>query len=234
VWADNDLLARFVRVLMKASEKGAAHTGDVLTLHFNELPMCMGVTRIAPARRALGALCVSLAWHVVVNDLTRTVQITIRNFAKKQNLAPRLPVVISEETPRLRRLPVPVPTPHSKEQDKKASPSFPELAESSASGNGLDADVKAILEGTKNFACLAKPELSDFWQAAEKAYFGDQSPITLEGELEKADAWIFANPRRRPTEKGMRAFVRNWLERAVEKARKAVQVNGKTQGFRRY
>lgn len=91
IWQDNDFLARLVRLLMAASEKGAAHTSDVLTLRYNELPDCMGVTRTGPARDRLVTVCCQLGWQLLDNPKARTVQVTIRNFAKKQGLTPHGP-----------------------------------------------------------------------------------------------------------------------------------------------
>lgn len=111
IWQDNDLLARWLRVMMAASEKGAAHTGDRLELRYNELPDCMGVTRVRHARDVLLTLCCHLGWPLRWQDGGRTVQITIRNFAKKQNIAPRQNGVAPRDPARS-----PLPTPHSPEK----------------------------------------------------------------------------------------------------------------------
>lgn len=124
VWADNDLLALWLRILMRASERGAAHTGDCLTLSRAQVRELAGgppdwrtvVSRWERLRKHLG-------WNTSdLRDTTRTEYVVhVRNFAKKQNLTPHGGGVS------LRNSAVsPLPTPHtSSERDKSLSAATP-------------------------------------------------------------------------------------------------------------
>ena len=98
-----------------ASVYGAAHTDDWLTLSAGDIVGLAGRKRYADSELAFRKLCASVEYET--RYVGASIEIKVRNFAKKQNLTPRSPVVSAEETTRLRRLPVPVPTPHSKEED---------------------------------------------------------------------------------------------------------------------
>lgn len=55
---------------------------------------------------------------------------------------------------------------------------------------------------------------------ADAGVWQSQYPgVDAEAELHKAHAWLDANPRRKKTPRGMRAFVVNWLSRAQDRAR---------------
>ena len=75
------------------------------------------------------------------------------------------------------------------------------------------------LGATQHLRTLADQKHAGFWRAQEAAY--DQYPwLYFEEELRKADAWIAANPTRKPTDRGLTRFMRSWLERAVDRGRR--------------
>jgi len=59
----------------------------------------------------------------------------------------------------------------------------------------------------------------EWWDQVSVAVNGIDEAL-LEREFAKMAAWISENPNRKPTAKGIRKFVRGWLERAYEKERK--------------
>lgn len=66
------------------------------------------------------------------------------------------------------------------------------------------------------FASLANGE-AEFWQAMTLAY-DPYTWLKWDEEVQKAAAWITANPERRP--RALKRFIRNWFERAVEHRRR--------------
>jgi len=86
-------------------------------------------------------------------------------------------------------------------------------------GNGVDPDVRTWLLATKHLGLLAEDRHADLWATLEKAY--DQYEwLFFETEIAKADAWLAANPGKRPTPRGLPAFIRHWLDKAVEIGRR--------------
>lgn len=78
-------------------------------------------------------------------------------------------------------------------------------------------DLKATLSGTKHFGELANDKHGAWWDAAIKMY--DPYPaFYFDEEIQKADVWILANPRRRPRD--LRKFLTNWFSRALEGIRR--------------
>ena len=86
-----------------------------------------------------------------------------------------------------------------------------------------DPEIVEICHASVYFKALGDDRYGEFWQTAERAYFADPSPVVLQTELDKADAWLAANPSKRPTERGLSRFFRNWLERSVEIERRKVE-----------
>jgi len=79
--------------------------------------------------------------------------------------------------------------------------------------------LAAWLAETRHLQPLGNGRCAGLWQTLERAY--DQYPwLFFEDEIRKADAWLEANPSRRPTPKGLGRFMRSWLERAVEMGRR--------------
>ncbi len=93
-----------------------------------------------------------------------------------------------------------------KQKDKDPSP---ELAP----------NIRAWLDRSQHLQCLSNGKHGAYWKALEVAYDGYEW-LYFEEEIKKADAWMAANPKRKPTERGMPRFFRSWLERAVERGRK--------------
>jgi len=86
--------------------------------------------------------------------------------------------------------------------------------------------ITSWLDSTKHLKTLSNGKHADLWTTLEKAY--DQYEwLYFQDEINKADAWIEANPNRKPTQKGLARFMRNWFERAVEMGRKR---HGQAQG----
>lgn len=86
-------------------------------------------------------------------------------------------------------------------------------------GNGIDPDLRTWLLATKHLGPLADDRHADLWATLEKAY--DQYPwLFFEEEIAKADAWVAAHPAKRPTPRGLPAFMRHWLDKAVEIGRR--------------
>jgi len=83
----------------------------------------------------------------------------------------------------------------------------------------LDTNIRGWLDQTQNLQSLSNGKHGKYWKALEAAY-DDYSWLYFEEEIKKADAWIAANPKRKPTERGLPRFFRSWLERAVERGRK--------------
>jgi hypothetical protein len=83
----------------------------------------------------------------------------------------------------------------------------------------VEPKLRGWIASTKNLLPLAEDQHADLWVTLEKAY--DAYPwLYFEQEIRKADAWIEAHPRRRPTERGLPAFMRNWFEKAVQIGRR--------------
>lgn len=55
--------------------------------------------------------------------------------------------------------------------------------------------------------------------------------LDVRGELYKADAWIDANPTRKKTARGMKAFLVNWLNRATRDPRRVPVKVGQVGGW---
>ncbi len=83
----------------------------------------------------------------------------------------------------------------------------------------IDPKISLWLQKTRHLGSLSDDRNVDLWSGLERAY--DSYPwLYFEEEINKADAWISANPGRAPTPKGLPRFMRNWLERAVEIGRR--------------
>lgn len=77
-----------------------------------------------------------------------------------------------------------------------------------------------LLALVKKQGFVANGLLEDYgwWEDVAKTVGGIE-PDFIQPEFARMDAWLIENPQRRPTVKGMRRFVRGWLERAKEKRR---------------
>lgn len=83
----------------------------------------------------------------------------------------------------------------------------------------LPPSLQGWLERTQHLKSLSNGRHAIFWQTLVDAY-DSYSFLYFEDEIKRCDAWLSANPNRRPTEKGLPRFMRNWMERAVERGRK--------------
>jgi len=83
----------------------------------------------------------------------------------------------------------------------------------------IDPVLQSCLQGTQSLKTLANGKHGPYWDALIEAY-DHYEWLFFEVEIKKADAWIAANPNRKPTDKGLPRFFRSWIERAVEKGRK--------------
>lgn len=251
LWRDPEQRGMLVELWRLASLYGAAHTDNWLSLAPGDIVSITGRTQYAHASRALRTLCARMEY--AIRERGACVEIHVRKFAEKQGL-----LRASTRSKRRNLGATPLPTPHtthpavveidpSKKKDSKGIVDGAELelrdsavAELSAdaepepfNGCRLDPVIKKLCEGTKNFRSLAADRYVDFWKTTEAAFFGEQSPVILSVELQRADSWLEANPQRRPTVRGLPRFMRNWLERAVEIERRKV-VTLRAQGQKRY
>jgi len=83
----------------------------------------------------------------------------------------------------------------------------------------IDLHISECLKSTQHMQSLANGNHGKFWKALEAAY-DHYEWLYFEDEIRKADAWLVSKPKRRPTERGLPAFFRSWLERAIERGRK--------------
>lgn len=140
VYADNDLLAAWTRIMLTASERGAAHTGDWITLSPADVERTSGRRRADVARTLLERLANVLGWSVERRG--DVLAINVRNFARKQGLATR----DARSEARITRA-SPLPTPHTTHHTYSDAPSGAESRSPSETKNGED-------EG---------PSFVDFW-----------------------------------------------------------------------
>jgi hypothetical protein len=99
VYADNDLLAMWLRIGIAASERGAAHTGDVLYFSIYDLLRFAGLREGEPERSfkasssvgrdRLQRLSSLLGWLVDPPSRGHPGRLTFRNLAKKQGITTR-------------------------------------------------------------------------------------------------------------------------------------------------
>lgn len=79
-------------------------------------------------------------------------------------------------------------------------------------------DLKGWLQETSYLRCLAHDRYGAWWNATVKAF--DVYPfIFFDEEIRKAEAWLHANPRKRPR-KDFQRFFTHWLNVAVEAGRR--------------
>ncbi len=84
------------------------------------------------------------------------------------------------------------------------------------SSNSLPPWFCRVLEKSPVFSPLAHGD-AVFWKAMSEAY-DPYTWLKWDEQIQKADAWIAANPQRRP--RALKRFIRNWFERAVDRGRK--------------
>lgn len=89
VFADNHLLAAWVRILVLARDRGIAETDDWLELSPADRERVSGRRRADVAATFLERLADSLRWNVERSG--NVWRIKVRNFAKKQGITPRKP-----------------------------------------------------------------------------------------------------------------------------------------------
>jgi hypothetical protein len=77
-----------------------------------------------------------------------------------------------------------------------------------------------LLQKTPCFESAREDYLSEYawWEDVARAV-GNLPQEFIEMEFAKMSAWFRENPQRKPTAKGMRRFIRNWLEKAKEDQR---------------
>lgn len=113
-------------------------------------------------------------------------------------------------------VPVPVPVPVTVPENGKDVGAEPAGAPAAP---GIPENLRGWLLGSQHLTVLADAKHAAFWRALESAYDA-YAWLYFEEEIRKADAWIAANPRRKPTPRGLPRFMRNWFERAVEIGRR--------------
>lgn len=118
--------------------------------------------------------------------------------------------------------PLPVPTLQVQEPEKAVGADPSGTAPAHPQDNGLPDWFKEALEKSPYFQDLAIGH-AKFWQAMSVAY-DPYEWLKWDEEIQKADAWIAANPQRRP--RALPRFLRNWFERAVERRRKEQHAKG--------
>lgn len=237
VYADDTLLACWLRLGLLCRDRGAAETED--RIHLSRHDLARVTTRPRPYRalEVIQKLATLMSWSV--HHEGNVWVIHFRNFAKKQGFTPRKlrsiprnPRNNSAKTPRS-----PSPSSSLLLQSTKKERLKGEVADGAnvkplhhgAGKNGatvppatttIDPEIIGLCTATTHFQPLGEERFGKFWQTCERAYFGEGSAVVLETELAKADSYLAANPGRRPTERGLARFVRNWLDRAVEIERK--------------
>ncbi len=138
-FADNDLFACYCRLGLLASERGAAHTGDRISLSRADVERTSGRRRRDVALTLLERLANVLGWWTERRGDVLVIE--FRNFARKQGLTPRGPR--SEEADSAASpLPVPVPLSPSAEETSLPSPSVTSLPERT---NGRHAGSKPLV-----------------------------------------------------------------------------------------
>jgi len=95
--------------------------------------------------------------------------------------------------------------------------------------------LETLIRGQK-YITLSEFELTalldhKWWNLLSEFLNGlDESLMTK--EWARIAAWLIENPRRRPTVRGWKLFVRSWLEKAVERERKQVPTKGRQSGWK--
>ncbi len=146
VYADSELLGVWLRVMVAASKAHAGKTGDTLTVSRSSTLGLCGVESPSKARRLLVRLASTLGWPLVYGPTT--VQLTIRNFARKQGFDPTGRGDTPDETP-----PTPDPSEsESESESEKTKTSSGTTAESSAGSGPPRATVDGVL-GRWNEIC---------------------------------------------------------------------------------
>ena len=85
--------------------------------------------------------------------------------------------------------------------------------------SSIDSSIQEFLQKTLYLKCLSNGKHGKYWREMEKNY--DHYPfIYFEDEIKNADKWCVDHPEKRPTERGMPAFFKGWVERSVEAGRK--------------
>ena len=146
----------------------------------------------------------------------------IRNFTKHQRPHPKEPASL-------------IPPCHNGAGERNGEP-CKETAKPSESGvlildpssgvlsmesQDLTSTTVAAPNGVLEFPCKGLPS---FWQLSQSqllAWMAAYPSIAVLGECRKAQQWIFADPTRRKTAKGMLRFLVGWLNRASDKLQPA-------------
>jgi hypothetical protein len=124
VYADNRLLSTWLRIMLTASDKGAAQTDDTLWFSVADMVAFAGwqdgddertdERRTRNARRTVERLCEAVGWTFTGPSRDEPGTITIRNFARKQNIVPRkLRSVMRSVRETTDTSPSPLPPPHT-------------------------------------------------------------------------------------------------------------------------
>lgn len=83
-------------------------------------------------------------------------------------------------------------------------------------GNGLPDWFKTVLKQSPNFSPMLDQRYAKFWAELGKT-FDPYEWLAWDEQVHKADAWITANPQRKP--RNLRRFVLNWFNKAVDMGR---------------
>lgn len=154
--------------------------------------------------------------------------IQITNFCKHQRPHPKEPESdlpapcfstasrekVSQVDHALRQDPIPDLVPKTEEEAREEIPSPKEW-------HPTLFWLRDYLEHQDTFNGAQLPRLmdNDWWADLSELTNGIDLPFVA-GEFIRMKMWIHDNPRRAPTPKGIRAFLRNWFEKAAERRRK--------------
>jgi hypothetical protein len=184
VWADNNLLAAYVRLGVLCRDRGAGENADWVSLSAFDVQRITGRRRLDVARTSLELLANLVGWDFLhQGDIT---SIHFRNFSKKQGYAPRN----SRTTPRELRS-YSAKTPRRREKREEYPPIVP-LAEEPAEPrpDPVEAELEQIREA------YPKRDGSQQWPRARRALVaakkrGEKFEAVLEG-VKRYAAWAEA------------------------------------------
>jgi hypothetical protein len=134
----------------------------------------------------------------------------------KQRESKVKPKADQKSTPSPVPSPVPSPTEEQEQKQKGVGTEPTGSAPAHPQDNGLPDWFREALTKSPTFAPLATGHAA-FWKAMSEAY-DPYEWLAWDEELQKADAWVAANPQRKP--RALPRFLRNWFERTVERRRK--------------
>ena len=104
----------------------------------------------------------------------------------------------------------------SSSTSKLVKDSSPDPSNNGSGAPYLPEWFQSVLKQSPVFAPLVGEKFDKFWRAMSAAY-DPYEWLKWDEQIQRADAWIAANPQRRP--KDLRRFLQNWFSRAVERGR---------------